>query len=257
MTYLISDNIVSPLGFSTEENFSAIMRQQSAIKMYNDELNNHIPYCAALMNQDQINEKWNSLSDETAYTRFEKMAILSIQEALNNSNIDPASPDTLFILSTTKGNIELIDPDFPHHFSPDRVYLWKSAQLIGQFFENPHPPIVISSACISGVTALITAKRLLDCDAYKNVIVCGADLISRFVMTGFQSLKGLSDQPCRPYDKEHCGLNLGEGAATIILSNRQVTATNSIKLIRGSIGPLPHGRRIISIHHTNITTFRH
>lgn len=49
-------------------------------------------------------------------------------------------------------------------------------------------------------------------------IVCGCDTPRQFILSGFQSLKALSPEPCRPFDMERMGLNLGEAAATLILS---------------------------------------
>ena len=51
---------------------------------------------------------------------------------------------------------------------------------------------------------------------YKHVVVVGAEELSRFVVSGFQSFKALSDELCKPFDINRKGLNIGEGAATII-----------------------------------------
>jgi 3-oxoacyl-[acyl-carrier-protein] synthase-1 len=93
--------------------------------------------------------------------------------------------------------------------------------------------MVVSNACISGVVALITGSQLLRAGCYKQIVVCGADRISPFILNGFNSLKALSSEFCRPYDEAHCGLNLGEGAATVILSTEK-PARNTIELLQGA-----------------------
>lgn len=234
--HFLSDNIISPLGSSTEENFNAILSGKSGVVEHVKPSFQNSPFYASLIDDSQIDSMWQTLNTCQEYTRFEKIAILSIFFASKKINIDLSSPDTLFILSTTKGNIALIDPTVNHQFTFDRVHLWKSAKLISEFFGNKNIPIVISSACISGVSALIMAKRLLTDEKYKNIVVCGADEVSRFIFAGFGSLKALSPLPCRPYDKDHCGLNLGEGAATIILSNDDAFVTdNSVFIMNGAI----------------------
>ena len=76
----------------------------------------------------------------------------------------------------------------------------------------------MSNACISGLAALIQGMRMLRSGAYDHVVVVGAEVQSRFIVTGFQSLKALSLQPCRPFDAARDGLNLGEAAAAMVLS---------------------------------------
>lgn len=232
--YTISDNVISPLGFSTQTNFHSMLEGRSGIAKTETNMEYVPTIFASAIADETIENHWNALPHLSPYTRFEKLAILSIAEALLHTDIQADSPDTILILSTTKGNIELIDPDSTPHFSPDRVHLWRSAQEIARYFGNPNEPFVISHACISGVSALITAKRYLEDGVYKHAIVCGADVLSRFIIAGFNSLKALSFQPCKPYDAEHEGLNLGEGAATIILTTEQERATGSkIKVISG------------------------
>ena len=64
------------------------------------------------------------------------------------------------------------------------------------------------------------ATRLIDADKTDNVIVCGVDEQSPFIISGFESLKALSESECRPFDIERLGLNLGEAAATLVLSKQ-------------------------------------
>jgi 3-oxoacyl-[acyl-carrier-protein] synthase-1 len=58
----------------------------------------------------------------------------------------------------------------------------------------------------------------LESAKYKNVVVTGGDVLSKFIVSGFQSFKALSPSVCKPFDASRDGLSLGEGAATIILS---------------------------------------
>jgi len=62
---------------------------------------------------------------------------------------------------------------------------------------------------------------LLESGKYKHVVITGADVLSRFVISGFQSLNAMSKNPCRPFDKNRDGINLGECAATIILTTEK------------------------------------
>ncbi len=215
--YITGDNIVSSLGFTTEENIAAVKREISGLWHYADCLGMSEPFVASVVDDRRLAEVMASTGKETGiYTRFEQIAIASVWEAARQSGADLADSRTLFILSTTKGNIELLDKQHRGRFDSDRLYLWRSAQLIASFFGNRNEPLVVSNACISGVVAQIVAKRWMESGLYRRVVVIGADVLSKFVVSGFQSFKALSPEPCRPFDASRCGLNIGEGAATLI-----------------------------------------
>lgn len=97
-----------------------------------------------------------------------------------------------------------------------------SAQRIATQLGIDSKPIVVCNACISGLSALILGNRLIDSGLYDTAIVCGCDTPRQFILSGFQSLKALSPEPCRPFDMERMGLNLGEAAATLILSKNPI-----------------------------------
>jgi 3-oxoacyl-[acyl-carrier-protein] synthase-1 len=193
---------------------------------------------ASLLNRDEIIDRFASINhkNKVNYTILEKTAILSVYYALKNTSIDTENEKTLFILSTTKGNVDLLENN--EIYEKDRVHLWRTAQLITQFFQNKNEPIVVSNACISGVAAQITAERALKSGRFKDVIVTGIDLLSKFIISGFQSFKALSPERCRPFDINRTGLNLGEAATTIIYSvedNINKIPENAILLKGGAI----------------------
>ena len=92
----------------------------------------------------------------------------------------------------------------------------------------------MSTACVSGLQALIVANDMINHNYYDNVIICGGDLASQFVIEGFTSFYALSDAPCKPFDKDRKGLNIGEAVSTIIMSNdRSVYKETPLKFLGG------------------------
>ena len=224
MTTLLGDNIISALGFTTEENFLSAKQGLSGLTYFTDYLGLPEPFVAAAIDEERLDEKYQQLSGSGSaspkYTKLEKAAIVSISEALQSVQIDPADDRVLFILSSTKGNVFLLDANERDKYEPEQLYLWRSADLIARYFNNTNTPWVISNACISGAAALISAQRALKSGQYDHIIVVGVDLLSKFIVSGFQSFKALSQEKCKPFDVNRNGLNIGETAATIILSEK-------------------------------------
>lgn len=201
MAYIIADNIISPLGETSEENYLSVKAGRSGIRAYEPGTCN-IPegFYASLLFEDF----------ETLALKSAQKAIANAQKTIGNGQLELKGKRTAFILSSTKGNIE------------ENISLADSAQRIASQLEIDAKPIVVCNACISGLSALILGNRLIDSGLYDAAIVCGCDTPRQFILSGFQSLKALSPEPCRPFDMERMGLNLGEAAATLILSKNPI-----------------------------------
>ncbi|MDR0795058.1 MAG: beta-ketoacyl synthase [Tannerella sp.] len=224
MTTLLSDNIISSLGFTTNENYQKVKQGKSGLRFYSDYFDLPEPFVVSMIDEEKLDDAFyqipNASKSKIRYSKLEKAAVLSVTEALKHTEINPAGEQVLFILSTTKGNIFLLDAQQNEGYEPEQLYLWRSAELIAGFFGNNNSPMVISNACISGAYALISAQRALESGRYNYAIVVGVDMLSRFIISGFQSFKALSQSHCRPFDANRDGLNVGEVAATVILAGK-------------------------------------
>jgi len=233
--YIASDNIISSLGFTTRENADNLRQGITGIKLHNDLHLSPAPFWASIIDHRRLEDKFSQHANPTEYTIFEQMLICSVQDALDKTDIDIHNSKTLFILSTTKGNIDILDVKSQFRKDPYRAYLWNTAHLIRSFFELYHNPIVVSNACISGVLGVIIGTRMIRSGRFENVVVAGADLVTEFVLSGFNSFLSLCEGPCKPFDKNRTGLSLGEAAGTIILTaDKNVAGNNSLKVGKGS-----------------------
>lgn len=216
MVYKVADNILSPLGATTAENYRAVKAGRSALAR-NDR--------RWLLPDEQLTASLFSKEQESQFlvdglSRFESMAVTSVRQALSQTTLDVSQPDVVFILSTTKADVELLTSGSTHQTVAVEESVQSpadSAVHIAKALGFTTEPIVVCNACTSGLSALILASRLLTIGVYEYAVVCGADSQSRFIVSGFQSLKALSPEMCRPFDMERMGLNLGEAAATMIL----------------------------------------
>lgn len=224
MIYSIGDAIISPLAWTSIDNFNAIMRGESRLQYYENLFGLPEPCFVSLIDPQAIDDRFALLPSRTEehYTKVEKMSILAAAQAIEQAHIDAAREDVLFVVSTTKGNVDLLGEN---PYEPQRVYLWRTAQLIADYFGNPNTPMVVSNACISGCAAQLAAINQLRFGTYNYAVVVGAETLSKFVISGFQSFKALSKERCKPFDANRVGLNLGEAAAAMVYTIGEDDAT--------------------------------
>ena len=227
MAYIIADNIISPLGETSEENYLSVKAGRSGIRAYEPGTCN-IPegFYASLLFEDfetlALKSAQKAIANAQKNIENAQKDIGNAQKAIGKGQLELKGKRTAFILSSTKGNIE------------ENISLADSAQRIASQLGIDSKPIVVCNACISGLSALILGNRLIDSGLYDAAIVCGCDTPRQFILSGFQSLKALSPEPCRPFDMERMGLNLGEAAATLILSKNPIQG-NSWRMGNGFI----------------------
>ena len=227
--YIVSDNIVSPVGNTSADNFGNLVKGISGIKLQDDTTLSAQPVYASLINKQLFNGKDNS------YTKFEELLIASVKDALEKTEIKVDDKRTALIISSTKGNISLIESGKETKDLKERVSLGSSAKIVASHFNFVSQPIVVSHACISGLVAIITGMRLLQSGKYDHAVVTGADVITKFILSGFQSFQAISAEPCKPFDAKRNGITLGEGAATVILSVNKPINGNAVKISGGAV----------------------
>lgn len=212
MVYLNGDYIITPLGEGVAANLAAIRQGETRIAQHN-----------AVHGEPLVAPVMASLLDERSYERegyslFESLCIRAVEGARVPA-IDIASARCLFILSSTKGDIW--------------CSMAETAQHIAEAFDNHTAPVVVSTACTSGVSAQVVAWRLLESGQYDTAVVVGCDIQREFIVSGFQCFHALSDQLCKPFDAQRNGLNAGEAVACMLLSREPVGS--GWQLLGGSI----------------------
>ena len=215
-TYASYNNIVSSLGFSSEAVVENIHNEISGLQRIDDK--NVLPeaFYSALIDTERLDRTFNKLNPKEAFTRLEKMMITSLNQVIRDSKIT-LNERVGLIISTTKGNIDALDNNNP--FPEERAYLSELGKTIKDFFGFKNDAIVVSNACVSGLLAVAIAKRYISQDIYEDVFIVSGDVISEFILSGFNSFQALSNEPCKPYDKDRTGINIGEVAASILVTN--------------------------------------
>lgn len=222
-------SIVTAQGFSLEENWSNLLSGGDA-------------NWSTISSQDstypvgRINRKrFSNLISERGYgdlSFLEQLLCYVISDVVERGDNDLIREHCRLIISTTKGNIDLLVSRSVDE--EEALFLDNMAQRVSKRLGFKKRPMVISNACISGVSALIVGSRLLEAGEEEAVIVAGGDLVSDFVFSGFESFKSLSPNVCRPYDVSRDGLTLGEGVGAIMLTSDK-SKSSGIVLLGGSI----------------------
>jgi len=227
--FAISNSIVSPLGLTATETFAAIRDGRVGLRQTNLDYLPSQTYTSTFT-PNQWDEIAATAAEHGIVCRFEQLLLKPIVDAINQSGINPSDAGVVLVIATTKGNIDQLEK-----VPATQLLLHRSASNVAKAVGCINPPIVISNACISGLSAIIAAKRLLQSGFYHTAIVAGADMLGKFIISGFDSLKALSPEPCRPFDKNREGINLGEGSAAMVLQSTDQADASWIELLGGSV----------------------
>ncbi len=215
--YIGNSCIVSSLGLSTSENVDAIVSYSTNISSFGS-----TPVCT-------IDRSRLDLVTDGEYTFAEQLCIKAIEDVLSRSGVMLNDGKTAIILSTTKGNVDKLVEDF------SRSLLWSLSNKLTSYFGCKHDPTIISTACISGVAAIIAGARMIEQKEVENVYVVGVDIIGEFIVEGFNSFRSISPTICRPYDLDRDGLTAGEGCGVILLTNDPSKSDSGIIVAGGGL----------------------
>lgn len=218
--------IISALGDSLGENRTALLNEQSGIgkiqfldTVHKDEFvlgevkfsNNNL---AKLCNVD---------SDK--YNRTTLLALKAAREALGNFSAD-SSQRTGFISSSTVGGMCTSELFYTGFFKKennnnfiDSHYCGVSTRDVANILGIRDFVSTISTACSSAANAVMLGCRMIENNLLDRVLVGGVDSLTRFTLNGFNTLMILDRNWCKPFDADRKGLNLGEGAAYLLLES--------------------------------------
>jgi 3-oxoacyl-(acyl-carrier-protein) synthase len=231
--YLTAEAMISSLGFSTGECWEQMLRYQSGVQPLRDSLLYSGLFYGARIDEDrlQILVSEHNLHD---FSRLEQLFILSIRQTLAQSGVDAQQNDCGLVLASAKGNISRLSAG---NETGDELFLSHSAGKIAAYFGFSTEPVVLCNACISGVSAMIAAKRLIQNGLFRHVVVAGGDELSNFIVSGFHAFKSISAGICKPYDTRRDGLSLGEACGSLLLTGdkKRVTEKQPTALLGGAV----------------------
>jgi 3-oxoacyl-[acyl-carrier-protein] synthase-1 len=162
-------------------------------------------------------------------TRTSLLGMVALQEALEQARLyDREKLRIAFISGVTVGGMEKSEQyyiDFLENNTKNEYIAAHDCgactEMIADRFGGFSFVTAISTACSSAANAIILGASLIRQNRVDIAIAGGAECLSKFHLNGFNTLMILDRQPCRPFDRDRAGLNLGEGAAYLVLEAAQ------------------------------------
>ncbi|OMP31444.1 beta-ketoacyl synthase N-terminal-like domain-containing protein [Mangrovimonas sp. DI 80] len=228
--YVSHNNIVSALGFDSASVVEKIKSEVTGLGLVVNKTLHAEPFFSSLVNAEQLQSAFQELKPKEKYTRLEQMMIVSLDKIIKSSKIALGERVGL-IISTTKGNIDVLDDNSP--FPKERAYLSELGRNVKEFFGFKNDVIVVSNACVSGILSVALAKRYIEQNVYDHVFVVSGDVVSEFILSGFNSFQAMSHELCKPYDKHRKGINIGEVAASILVTKDDAGLPDEAMVILG------------------------
>jgi len=156
------------------------------------------------------------------YSRTTLLAMVAAKEAISLAKeLNGPKEKTGIVSSTTVGGMDITENKYLKE-TADYSYLYThscgdSTKKVAEYINATSYYTTLNTACSSGTNALIHGVRLLKHGVLDRVLVGGVDALTMFTLNGFNSLKILDTDFCKPFDAERKGLNLAEGAGYIVL----------------------------------------
>jgi 3-oxoacyl-[acyl-carrier-protein] synthase-1 len=160
-----------------------------------------------------------------ALNRNSYIAMLAAKEAVLHSGIDTSDGlRTGVISSTTVAGMSKTELFYKEMFEKDDHLnvldthdCGDSTERIADYLGNVDYVTTISTACSSAANAVMLGCRMIKHGLLDRAVVGGVDALSKFTFNGFNTLMILDREWCKPFDENRKGLNLGEGAAFVVI----------------------------------------
>jgi 3-oxoacyl-[acyl-carrier-protein] synthase II len=153
--------------------------------------------------------------------RASKLVIAAVEDLRRRAALDCPAARLSVVVGTALGGVDELDRALGEDRRPRRAAsgLYDSpAHCLAGWIGAGGAILTVSTACASGATAMGVAADLLRADAADLVLAGGYDTLCPFVMRGFDSLRSLTRERVRPFDRRRSGLLLGEGAGLVLMA---------------------------------------
>ena len=200
-------------------------------------------------------EQMMGIRPGTPVTRTALMGMIAMHQALADARLDRSDLHRVaFVNGTTVGGMDKSEQYYTDFIENDtrNEYIkthdcGSCSEMIADRFGSFKFITTISTACSSAANAIELASDMIRSGEADIVVAGGTECITKFHLNGFNSLMILDHGQCRPFDAERAGLNLGEGAAYLVLESEESAARRGVKAVAKLSG---YGNACDAFHQT-------
>lgn len=224
--WITGAGIVSAVGCNKREVLESLVAGRSGIgpMRYLRSVHIEFPVGEVPMSDEELCAALG-IDASTPTIRTALLGMLALGEALDEAGLSGGElPGAAFISGTTVGGMDRSECYYPDFLANDsrNEYIamhdcGASTELIADRFGRFGFVSTPSTACSSAMNAILVGANLIRSGAFDIVVAGGSECLTRFHLNGFNALMILDTQSCRPFDATRAGLNLGEGAAYVVL----------------------------------------
>ncbi|MBL0740848.1 beta-ketoacyl-[acyl-carrier-protein] synthase family protein [Chryseolinea lacunae] len=235
--FITGFGIITSIGKNTAENVQSLLHRRCGFGELNvlDTIHGKtLPACEIKLFNAELCAL-AGVAEGKGYTRTALLGLIALQEAIQSASLSPAEVQQAGLLSsTTTGGIreferhfyELMDPtqagDFVQY--TDTANPGEHGERLADAVGIKKYIATLSTACSSSANSIMQGAQLIKHGKLERAICGGTEALSRFTINGFNSLMIVDPQHCRPFDNTRKGLNLGEGAAFVVLEGEDALA---------------------------------
>jgi 3-oxoacyl-[acyl-carrier-protein] synthase-1 len=252
--------IISGIGNNVEETLESIKQKKSGvtdIKYLETIHKGQLPVSEVKLSEDELIEMAN-LDKSEPFTRSTLIGIIAAAEAVKSAQInDIKEYKTGLISGTTVGGMDKSEL-FYHDLLNTTKHIeyiethdcGDSTERIADYVGVKDFVSTTSTACSSAANSMILGSRMIKNGLLDRVIAGGIESLTRYHMNGFNTLMILDKEPCKPFDDNRKGLNLGEGAAFLVLESEELVKKSGKKVLAELTG---YGNSCEAFHQTAST----
>lgn len=235
--YITGSGVVCAIGRDKQEVLRSLLAEKSGVAAmkYLQSEHKEFPVGEVKLTNEEMREAL-AIPMDTPETRTALMGIMALQETLRDARLGRQDrKNACFISGTTVGGMDMSEQyylDFKQRDTRNEYIATHDCgactEMIADYFGGFALVTSPSTACSSAANAVILGANLIKAGLADIVVAGGSECITKFHLNGFHSLMILDREPCRPFDKTRAGLNLGEGAAYVVLESEASVKSRGI-----------------------------
>lgn len=240
--------IISALGIGADKNCAALENGRTGIALpqYLNTVHADTMVTGEVKFSNKELAEKAKLKKDTVLSRTTLLGMIAAEEAIASSDLDKKMlAKAAFINGTSVGGMDISEQHY-NALIHNKKFDYAAAFLghdcgagtatIADRFHIQGQISTISTACSSSANAIMQAGRLIKAGKFHTVVAGGSDALSLFTLNGFNALKILDPELCKPFDVDRIGLNLGEGAAYLVLESEEQAAKRKAKVLAELLG---------------------